>query len=396
MNIRCPECSTEFDVPDKSEDTSPREVFCPGCGHGFEFDGAGGQNRNKTQLGAMGHIDADEDAPEATPKESKTETGPDKTQIGNPAGKIPSPGQVADDAPDPADESADRTDDADSIPESTSPDYNPFPHAKEDVSTSPGRPAPGQEEPETDDRQENPSDPSFGAVEAESGESSTADPSPSDSAAAVDSGNSAEEDDFWSSDSGDEYDAFSPETGMDPSFDEDREFFDPDAPGSRTGGSRNEKSQKEPSQPDGRANSPKPGGAPGSVRNQSASSTNSGSSSSSQPPKQPPSPGIRSDSETTSTRTTPGNQSQTSTSSEDGDDRSWTGDKEPAVRSGNSTSLAQKVAHLALIVLLVVNGLLGWVAYKNDWMIDFVKFEQMLEVAFEGGTYEPREEWLKE
>jgi hypothetical protein len=359
MNIRCPECSTEFEMPDNPDNSGPGEAYCPGCGHGIELDRGGETSPNKTQLGVMG--------------------------------KVPSPGQVADEDSDPDVQ-----------------DYNPFPD-DQDEGTSPGHPTPGQptskrEEPETEppsetpesseksdtapdrgtSREANPSDPSFGAVEADSGETTTE---------SSDAGD--DEDDFWSSGGGDEYDAFAPDSGTDSSFDADREFFDPDAPGSRTGGSRtrepaskNSSSTSNQGQPASQVG----GGKPASEVSSQAEA-DSPASGSSAPPEQPPSPGIQSDSEGSSSRTTT---STTPDTAENEADRTWTGEDEPAVQSGPSTTLAQKVAYLALIVLIVVNGLLGFIAYKNAWMIDFVKFEQMLEVAFEGGTYEPREEWTKE
>jgi hypothetical protein len=306
-------------------------------------------------------------------------------------GKVPSPGQVADEESEPHVQ-----------------DYNPFPD-DQDAGTSPGHPTPGQptsedeepdteppsespESPETSDtapdrgtsREANPSDPSFGAVQANSGETTT------ESSNSVDG-----EDDFWSSGGGDEYDAFTPDSGSDSSFEADREFFDPDAPGSRTGGSKkressstNNSSASSQGQPPSQAG----GGKPASQVSSQAEA-NSPAAGSPAPPEQPPSPGLQSNSKgTSSTKTSP----TTPDTAEKEADRTWTGEDEPAVQSGPSTTLAQKVAYLALIVLIVVNGLLGFIAYKNAWMIDFVKFEQMLEVAFEGGTYEPREEWTNE
>ncbi|MFB6265089.1 MAG: hypothetical protein ABEL76_15930, partial [Bradymonadaceae bacterium] len=44
---------------------------------------------------------------------------------------------------------------------------------------------------------------------------------------------------------------------------------------------------------------------------------------------------------------------------------------------------------------LVANAFLAYVAVQNGGFIDFAKFRQMLSVAFQGGEYEPREEWTE-
>lgn len=53
----------------------------------------------------------------------------------------------------------------------------------------------------------------------------------------------------------------------------------------------------------------------------------------------------------------------------------------------------QKAANFVLITLLVGAGFLGVVAYLNDGVLDFERFDHMLQVAFEGEDFEPRAEW---
>lgn len=54
----------------------------------------------------------------------------------------------------------------------------------------------------------------------------------------------------------------------------------------------------------------------------------------------------------------------------------------------------QKIANLALIVLIVIVGFFGLLATLNGGMLDFKQFGSMLEVAFSGAEYKPRAEWL--
>ena len=55
----------------------------------------------------------------------------------------------------------------------------------------------------------------------------------------------------------------------------------------------------------------------------------------------------------------------------------------------------QKFANFLLILLIVGSGFLAVVAAQNDWFVDFKKFRQMLQVAFQDGEYEPREKWTQ-
>ncbi len=58
-----------------------------------------------------------------------------------------------------------------------------------------------------------------------------------------------------------------------------------------------------------------------------------------------------------------------------------------------SSSGFQKFANILLVALIVGGGFLTVVAAQNSWFVDFANFRQMLEVAFQDGEYEPREEW---
>ncbi|MFP4600103.1 MAG: zinc-ribbon domain-containing protein [Persicimonas sp.] len=53
----------------------------------------------------------------------------------------------------------------------------------------------------------------------------------------------------------------------------------------------------------------------------------------------------------------------------------------------------QKTANFVLIALIVVVGFFGLLAALSGGMLDFKRFPHMLEVAFEGAEFEPREEW---
>jgi predicted Zn finger-like uncharacterized protein len=72
----------------------------------------------------------------------------------------------------------------------------------------------------------------------------------------------------------------------------------------------------------------------------------------------------------------------------------WNVDEVDRIDShGYGGSGARKVANLALIVLLVSNAFLGFVALQNGWFLDFKRFDQMLAVAFQDGSYTPRPDW---
>ncbi len=53
----------------------------------------------------------------------------------------------------------------------------------------------------------------------------------------------------------------------------------------------------------------------------------------------------------------------------------------------------QKTANFALIALIVVVGFFGLLAALSGGVLDFKRFPHMLEVAFDGAEFEPREEW---
>ena len=55
--------------------------------------------------------------------------------------------------------------------------------------------------------------------------------------------------------------------------------------------------------------------------------------------------------------------------------------------------MGSKVVTVLFLLSLVAFGFFGALAYLNDGFIDFKSFDQMLEVAFSDGEYEPREEW---
>lgn len=55
----------------------------------------------------------------------------------------------------------------------------------------------------------------------------------------------------------------------------------------------------------------------------------------------------------------------------------------------------QKFANILLVAFIVGNGFLAVVAFQNSWFVDFANFRHMLEVAFQGAEYEPREEWTE-
>jgi predicted Zn finger-like uncharacterized protein len=56
----------------------------------------------------------------------------------------------------------------------------------------------------------------------------------------------------------------------------------------------------------------------------------------------------------------------------------------------------QKVANIALIVLAVLFLFFSLIAVRNDMLLDFKQFGNMLGVAFGGDAYTPRPEWLGE
>ncbi|MFB6373521.1 MAG: hypothetical protein ABEN55_10495, partial [Bradymonadaceae bacterium] len=74
---------------------------------------------------------------------------------------------------------------------------------------------------------------------------------------------------------------------------------------------------------------------------------------------------------------------------------SWAVDDVERVDEQFGASGFQKFGNFLLIVLIVGAGFLTFVAAQNAWFVDFAKFRQMLQVAFQNGDYEPREEWTE-
>jgi len=56
----------------------------------------------------------------------------------------------------------------------------------------------------------------------------------------------------------------------------------------------------------------------------------------------------------------------------------------------------QKFVNFLFLLVIAVAGLLGFIAFKTDGLLDFKHIDHMLAVAFEGKTYEPRAEWIPE
>lgn len=54
----------------------------------------------------------------------------------------------------------------------------------------------------------------------------------------------------------------------------------------------------------------------------------------------------------------------------------------------------QKFVNFLFLLFIAVASLLGFIAFKMDGLLDFKNVDQMLSVAFEGKTYEPRKEWV--
>ncbi len=69
----------------------------------------------------------------------------------------------------------------------------------------------------------------------------------------------------------------------------------------------------------------------------------------------------------------------------------WDDDDLEAHRIGGGPG--QKIVTFLFLVLLVGVGFLGTLAYLNDGFLDFYAFDEMIEVAFSDGEYEPRAEW---
>lgn len=63
---------------------------------------------------------------------------------------------------------------------------------------------------------------------------------------------------------------------------------------------------------------------------------------------------------------------------------------EPVVRRDGG--VLQMIANLFLIMLLVMLGFLGFVAWKNDGLLDFYALDDMVAAAFDKGAYTPRGE----
>ena len=80
----------------------------------------------------------------------------------------------------------------------------------------------------------------------------------------------------------------------------------------------------------------------------------------------------------------------TSISASDGDE-DWDDADLDAHRIGGGPG--QKIVNFVFLLLLVGVGFLGTVAYLNDGFLDFYAFDEMIEVAFAEGEYEPRAEW---
>ncbi len=55
--------------------------------------------------------------------------------------------------------------------------------------------------------------------------------------------------------------------------------------------------------------------------------------------------------------------------------------------------MGQKIVAFLLILSMILMAFGGTIAYLNDGYIDFQAFDEMLEVAFADGEYEPRDEW---
>lgn len=72
----------------------------------------------------------------------------------------------------------------------------------------------------------------------------------------------------------------------------------------------------------------------------------------------------------------------------------WDVDDLAAHKIGGSTGM--KIVTFLLLLTLVVVGFLGVVTMRNDGFIDFHAFSDMVEVAFGDGEYEPRAEWAME
>ena len=59
-------------------------------------------------------------------------------------------------------------------------------------------------------------------------------------------------------------------------------------------------------------------------------------------------------------------------------------------------SLGMKAVIFSLLLSIVVMAFLGVVAMRNDGFIDFQAFSEMIQVAFSDGEYEPRPDWVVE
>ncbi len=58
-----------------------------------------------------------------------------------------------------------------------------------------------------------------------------------------------------------------------------------------------------------------------------------------------------------------------------------------------SAGIVQKTMNLVLIVVLVIAGLVGFIASKTGGVVDFGRFDHMLEIVFDGKDFQPRPEW---
>jgi hypothetical protein len=61
--------------------------------------------------------------------------------------------------------------------------------------------------------------------------------------------------------------------------------------------------------------------------------------------------------------------------------------------TSSSASLGQTLANIFLGMLVVVTGFVTLVSGLNGWFIDFKRFPHMLQIAFQGAEFQPRQEW---
>jgi len=146
MIVRCPECSTGFNLPDNKVTEKPVKLRCSKCSHVFHFRlGESGEadifltdsdrEQNLETKAAASAEEADAESPEpAVPGFTEAsgvsdaegdddgEASPNKTQFGMPAAALPKPGGSS---------LASKL--SQKLSKSASSDYNPFPHANLDL-----------------------------------------------------------------------------------------------------------------------------------------------------------------------------------------------------------------------------------------------------------------------